>query len=344
MLLSTRRRILAAAALAAGVGLARRKAAAQEGAASPPRGPGGDPRRSLNTVGSWQIVTWGVTSTAKPAEGSLRVAGARLPGETGPGTSQHGGSAELVLEYVYNRPPERSWDMKLTVSESRGGMARFSSGGGRKAVIVADGEEVAALETDKEDKAVWDPRRAFGPRLAGLATVTSLSAKLIYDGQGLVVFDFAPKETERALNVMVAEANRIGRTVVGNRPPPAAQSGGNAGGPGQCFVTTACCGMVGLADDCFELTALRRFRDRVLAGLPGGRDDIAAYYRLAPAILAEMARRGDERRLLGYYFSHVLPSALLAHAGANWLTHRLYRDMMRRLTRRYIRRYEPLDR
>ena len=40
--------------------------------------------------------------------------------------------------------------------------------------------------------------------------------------------------------------------------------------PEGCFITTACCETLGLADDCFELRTLRRYRDEVLAKQPGG--------------------------------------------------------------------------
>ncbi len=47
---------------------------------------------------------------------------------------------------------------------------------------------------------------------------------------------------------------------------------------GGCFITTACCEVLGLDDDCFELRTLRRYRDQVLAARPGGDADIARYY------------------------------------------------------------------
>jgi hypothetical protein len=37
-----------------------------------------------------------------------------------------------------------------------------------------------------------------------------------------------------------------------------------------CFITTAACQMTGRADDCYELTLLRNYRDRYLLSLPGG--------------------------------------------------------------------------
>src|SRR5258705_10310485 len=49
-----------------------------------------------------------------------------------------------------------------------------------------------------------------------------------------------------------------------------------------CFLTATCCALVGLADDCFELRTLRRYRDEVLAEMPDGRGDIDRYYGIAP--------------------------------------------------------------
>jgi hypothetical protein len=103
----------------------------------------------------------------------------------------------------------------------------------------------------------------------------------------------------------------------------------------QCFLTTACCGIIGLDDDCFELRSLRAFRDRALPSLPGGRRDVAEYYVLAPVILDAMQRTGSQRVLLRYYVSHILPCAVLARLGLNVATQRLYRDLMRRLLAAY---------
>lgn len=103
-----------------------------------------------------------------------------------------------------------------------------------------------------------------------------------------------------------------------------------------CFLTTACCDLIGLSDDCFELRALRRFRDEVLAGFPQGEGEIAFYYEAAPLILARMKAAGAERSLLGYYVTHILPCALMARAGLGRPTYWLYRDLMWRLCRRYL--------
>ena len=101
--------------------------------------------------------------------------------------------------------------------------------------------------------------------------------------------------------------------------------------PEGCFITTACCETLGLADDCFELRTLRRYRDEVLAKRPAGVEQIAAYYRLAPLILARLPQEARERRLRSVYARYVLPAALAAKCGLNTLAYRLYVRMLEEL-------------
>ena len=103
--------------------------------------------------------------------------------------------------------------------------------------------------------------------------------------------------------------------------------------PEGCFITTACCELLGLGDDCFELRTLRRYRDQVLAKRPGGRVAIERYYELAPSILAQLPDSTRARRLLPIYARYILPSALAASLGLNALAYRLYARMMDELSR-----------
>ena len=98
--------------------------------------------------------------------------------------------------------------------------------------------------------------------------------------------------------------------------------------PEGCFITSACCDMLGLDDDCFELRTLRHYRDHVLAKRPGGLTAIARYYELAPLILAQLPEEERSRRLLSIYARYVLPSALAASVRLNALAYRLYARMM----------------
>ncbi len=102
---------------------------------------------------------------------------------------------------------------------------------------------------------------------------------------------------------------------------------------GNCFITTACCEMLGLDDACFELRTLRRYRDEVLANQPGGGEAIARYYALAPQILARLHTkpRYAEAVLVSVYARYVLPAALAARLGFNRLAYRLYVAMLNEL-------------
>ena len=100
-----------------------------------------------------------------------------------------------------------------------------------------------------------------------------------------------------------------------------------------CFVTTACCEVLGLHDDCFELWNLRRYRDEVLAKTPDGVTEIARYYALAPAILDRLRAMHPrpEAALLSVYARFILPAALAAWFGFNTLAYRLYVRMLKEL-------------
>ena len=106
--------------------------------------------------------------------------------------------------------------------------------------------------------------------------------------------------------------------------------------PGGCFITTACCEALGLDDDCFELRALRRYRDDVLARRPGGTGDIAIYYTLAPLILARLPRAKRAPLLRSLYARFILPAALAAALGLNTLAYRLYVRMVGDLVRTFV--------
>ena len=103
--------------------------------------------------------------------------------------------------------------------------------------------------------------------------------------------------------------------------------------PDECFITSACCDVLGLADDCFELRSLRAYRDNVLAKEPGGAKAIALYYDMAPAILRAMPDARRNRILSVIYLRYVLPAALLARIGCTGFARRLYTAMMQRLAR-----------
>ncbi len=110
---------------------------------------------------------------------------------------------------------------------------------------------------------------------------------------------------------------------------------------GGCFITAATCAALGLDDDCFELRALRRYRDQVLAKRPGGEAAIARYYEIAPVILARMPESARRAGLLLVYARYILPAAIAAHLGLNAVAYRLYRRMVEGLARDFAPGLQP---
>ena len=102
--------------------------------------------------------------------------------------------------------------------------------------------------------------------------------------------------------------------------------------PKGCFITTACCEVLGLPDTCFELRALRRYRDEILAGTPDGQAAIALYYALAPALLNALEEKKRAEILRDLYVRFILPSAIAAHLGFDGLAFKLYQSMMQELS------------
>lgn len=60
-----------------------------------------------------------------------------------------------------------------------------------------------------------------------------------------------------------------------------------------CYITTAVCESFGKADDCYELTLLRDYRDTYMASLPGGEELIQEYYDMAPSIVKHINQKED---------------------------------------------------
>lgn len=99
----------------------------------------------------------------------------------------------------------------------------------------------------------------------------------------------------------------------------------------KCYLTTACCEARGLADDCEELTALRRFRDEHLLPTTEGAALVAAYYREAPAIVAAIHRREDELEILARIYGVVRQCVAALRRGRPARALRLYRQMVESL-------------
>lgn len=63
---------------------------------------------------------------------------------------------------------------------------------------------------------------------------------------------------------------------------------------GGCFLTSACCQYKGLSDNCYELTALREFRNNYLMNSDSGTTLVNEYYSIAPELVEKINRREDQ--------------------------------------------------
>jgi len=202
--------------------------------------------------------------------------------------------------------------------------------------VLADGAVVARF-TPTAPIQTFELGPAFGSDRTRMAAVRELKVIFSSGGKDVTLLEARISDPSGHISAMIRE--------VAEQDGLASLSSGNpAAGRGKktCFLTSACCAEVGLADDCFELTALRRYRDRVLAVSPGGAAEIELYYALAPVLLRALRRERSKRALLRLYFTHILPCAVFATLGLHEATHRRYVDMMVRLCGRLAPAYLPL--
>jgi hypothetical protein len=72
-----------------------------------------------------------------------------------------------------------------------------------------------------------------------------------------------------------------------------------------CFLTTACVHYYSLADNGYELTTLRHYRDTWLASSVGGKKLIAHYYEVSPKIVELVNKDKDKTSVYGFIYSQV---------------------------------------
>jgi hypothetical protein len=101
------------------------------------------------------------------------------------------------------------------------------------------------------------------------------------------------------------------------------------GGGSCCYITTAVCNALGLGDDCDELMALRGFRDEVLLQTEQGKQDVAQYYAIAPAIVAAIDQCPDARAIYDdLYRRYIAPAVAALAAGQPAQSDRLFRALV----------------
>lgn len=103
-----------------------------------------------------------------------------------------------------------------------------------------------------------------------------------------------------------------------------------------CFLTSACVGVMGLPDDCFELTVLRSFRDTYLHNCINGIQEINEYYFIAPQVIARIYAEKDATKTLKLIYEElIIPCVDLICSGQYEVAHIKYRNYILRLSEQF---------
>ena len=72
-----------------------------------------------------------------------------------------------------------------------------------------------------------------------------------------------------------------------------------------CFITSACIQHYNLADDCYQLSTLRNFRNTYLRSSADGNKLIRQYYSIAPKIVKLLNQHPDKNKIYQWIFRQI---------------------------------------
>lgn len=105
-----------------------------------------------------------------------------------------------------------------------------------------------------------------------------------------------------------------------------------------CFLTTACVRTKGLPDDCYELNALRAFRDGYMKTTSTGEKDINEYYFIAPQIISAIDRLENSEQIYGEMYNNLVKKCiLLINEGKKEEAYSYYKEYVEKLKDEYLR-------
>ena len=105
-----------------------------------------------------------------------------------------------------------------------------------------------------------------------------------------------------------------------------------------CFITTAVCDSFGKADDCYELTAFRNFRDSWLDKQSDGKILIAEYYDVAPKIVEKINSLSNSAEIYKNIWTDYLSECLKSiEDGDNLNCKKIYVEMVNTLKEKFLR-------
>jgi len=103
-------------------------------------------------------------------------------------------------------------------------------------------------------------------------------------------------------------------------------SSGSSSSNEGCFITTSCIRHLGLNDNCYELTVLRKFRDEYVLNIPNGKIDIHYYYKVSPIIINTINLRPDRNQIWINVYHKIYQSIRFIELNKPEDAYKLYKD------------------
>ena len=108
-------------------------------------------------------------------------------------------------------------------------------------------------------------------------------------------------------------------------------------GSGGCYITTAACSQLGKADNCYELTVFREYRNKILAHEVDGEKIINEYYRTAPRIVDNINKQKNCEEIYQKIWNEFLSPCLIFLENMEYAKCKeLYMQMVKELQRQYL--------
>ena len=104
-----------------------------------------------------------------------------------------------------------------------------------------------------------------------------------------------------------------------------------------CYITTAVCEHQNKADDCYELTMLRNYRDNYLLKTEMGHLIVEEYYNIAPGLVMIMNMQNEKNDIYQHiYEEYLIPCIHYIEEDKNEECRDLYVQMVRNLQKQYL--------
>lgn len=140
--------------------------------------------------------------------------------------------------------------------------------------------------------------------------------------------------SEPLTDLMVEKWNKAFKTSVGKAGYEQIEAGFHRK---LCYITTAACESRGRANDCYELTLLRDYRDSYLMATEEGAELVQEYYNIAPTIVNRINRQEDAKYIYDEIWStYLTPCIRLIEEGEREECKERYMDMVYALKGRYM--------